>query len=75
VIKHARAERVSILLHETASRVGVVIEDDGRGFDPDDAGDGLGLVGMQERVALLDGRVSLESSGAGTTIAVEIPTA
>jgi signal transduction histidine kinase len=75
VIKHARAERVSILLHETGSKVGVVIEDDGRGFDPDDVGDGLGLVGMQERVALLGGRVSLESSGAGTTIAVEVPTA
>jgi two-component system, NarL family, sensor histidine kinase DevS len=75
VIKHARAERVSILLHETGSKVGVVIEDDGRGFDPDDVGDGLGLVGMQERVALLGGRVSLESSGAGTTIAVEVPSA
>jgi two-component system, NarL family, sensor histidine kinase DevS len=75
VIKHARAERVSILLHETGSKVGVVIEDDGRGFDPDDVGDGLGLVGMQERVALLGGRVSLESSGAGTTIAVEVPAA
>ena len=74
VVKHARAERVSILLHEKGGRVAVVIEDDGRGFELDDVGDGLGLVGMRERVALLGGRVNLESSAAGTTIAVEVPT-
>ena len=75
VVKHARAERVSILLRERDGKVAAVIEDDGRGFSPD-AGteDGLGLVGMRERVALVDGRLDVESGGVtGTTIVVEVP--
>jgi signal transduction histidine kinase len=52
-----------------------VIEDDGRGFDPATDPDGrLGLLGMQERIALVGGRLSVESAaGRGTTIAVEVP--
>ena len=52
-----------------------LVEDDGEGFDPDDVrADGLGLLGMRERVGLVDGRLTLESSaGAGTTLAVEVP--
>jgi signal transduction histidine kinase len=75
VVKHARARHVSILLTRRGGTVAAIIEDDGRGFDtgtPPDAG--LGLVGMRERVALVGGRLVLESGeGAGTTIAVEVP--
>jgi len=35
--------------------------------------DGLGLPGMRERVGLLEGTLTVESSPAGTTIAVEVP--
>jgi signal transduction histidine kinase len=75
VVKHARAERVSILLRERDGRVAAVIEDDGRGFSPEaETGEGLGLVGMRERVALVDGRLDVESAaGSGTTIVVEVP--
>jgi signal transduction histidine kinase len=75
VIKHANAKTVSVTLTRQADRVAVVIEDDGRGFDPGaQPGEGLGLVGMRERIALLDGRLSIESgAGRGTTIAVEVP--
>jgi signal transduction histidine kinase len=75
IVKHARARNVSILLVRRGENATVVIEDDGEGFDPDAAReDGLGLLGMRERVALLDGRLSVESSeGAGTTLAVEVP--
>lgn len=75
IVKHARAEKVSILLTEKNRRVTAVIEDDGRGFSPDEqrAG-GLGLVGMRERLALLGGRLEIESSlGAGTALVVEVP--
>ena len=52
-----------------------MIEDDGRGIaESDGSGDGIGLVGMRERVALVGGRLELESSGNGTTIVVEVPT-
>ena len=74
VIKHANARVVSVVLTRQGGRVAVVIEDDGRGFDPDMPGEGLGLLGMRERIALVDGRLSVESgAGRGTTIAVEVP--
>ena len=52
-----------------------MIEDDGHGFDLRDVREeGIGLVGMRERLALLDGRLEIESSkGAGTTIVAEVP--
>jgi signal transduction histidine kinase len=75
VVKHARARRVSILLARREGAVKAVVEDDGRGFDPAElAGDGFGLVGMRERLALLGGRLEVESRpDAGTTIAAEVP--
>jgi signal transduction histidine kinase len=75
VVKHARARRVSILLARRDGVVKAVIEDDGRGFDPAEMSSaGFGLVGMRERLALLGGRLEVESSGdTGTTIAAEVP--
>jgi signal transduction histidine kinase len=75
VVKHARARRVSILLARKNGAVKAVVEDDGQGFDPaEQTGDGYGLVGMRERLALLGGRLEVESTrNAGTTIAAEVP--
>ena len=76
IVKHARAQRVSILVVRKASSAAVVIEDDGTGFSEPGTADrgGLGLVGMRERVRLLDGRFDIESSpGAGTTLVAEVP--
>jgi signal transduction histidine kinase len=55
--------------------VAAVVEDDGRGFDPATAReDGLGLVGMRERLALIGGRLRIESAaGAGATLVAEVP--
>lgn len=77
VVKHARAENVSILLTRKGQGVATVVEDDGRGFDPLGAVDrGLGLLGMRERIALLGGRLTVEASeGAGTTLVAEVPLA
>jgi signal transduction histidine kinase len=75
VVKHARAGRVSILLTRRGDSVAAVIEDDGHGFAPSENRDGgFGLSGMRERIALLNGRLEIESGeGAGTTIVVEVP--
>jgi len=75
VAKHADATSISILLTRTASSVRLVVEDDGAGFEPGGARDGgLGLPGMRERVALLDGRLRVESAhGKGTTLVAEVP--
>jgi signal transduction histidine kinase len=75
VVKHAGAANVSILLVRRDGAATLVIEDDGRGFDVEAArADGLGLVGMRERIALHDGRLTLESAASGgTTLVVEVP--
>jgi two-component system, NarL family, sensor histidine kinase DevS len=77
IVKHANARSVSISLARRESGVAVVIEDDGAGFDPRIVrGDGVGILGMRERLALLDGRVDIESRpGAGTTLVAEVPIA
>jgi len=76
VVKHSRAQRVSVLVTRTDDRIKAVIEDDGQGFDPGAGmGDGVGLIGMRERIELLDGTLAVESSErSGTTVAVEVPT-
>ena len=74
VVKHAQAEHVSVILHSKPGRVAVVIEDDGRGFGAGGEPDGIGLLGMRERVGLVGGSLAVESSsGVGTTIVVEVP--
>ena len=75
IVKHAQASRVSIVVTQKPGAVGAVIEDDGRGFDPDQSVDGgIGLIGMRERVALLDGSMTIETApGKGTTLVIEVP--
>ena len=75
IVKHADAGRVSIVVTQRAGSVGAIVEDDGRGFDPEqETNGGIGLLGMRERVALLDGSMTIESAtGKGTTLVVEVP--
>jgi signal transduction histidine kinase len=80
ITKHAHATEARIRLHVRRGRTTVLIADNGQGFDPS-ALLGLtvpvrsvGLVGMQERVRLLNGQLRIRSRpGQGTTLAVEIP--
>ncbi|HMQ33766.1 MAG TPA: PAS domain-containing protein [Chloroflexaceae bacterium] len=82
VAHHAGASRVNLSLEGDRGRVVVMIEDDGRGFDaeaalkaPQQLGH-LGLVGMEEWVALVGGALTIESEpGVGTTVIVRIPLA
>jgi signal transduction histidine kinase len=75
VAKHAGAKSVSVTLTRKDSSIVAVVEDDGRGFDPGAVGsEGLGLVGMRERAALLGGRIRIEAApGSGTTLVAEVP--
>jgi signal transduction histidine kinase len=75
VVKHAQAQTISVVLTKKGDSVTALIEDDGQGFDPSQGvGDGLGLLGMRERITLLRGRVAVESSeGSGTVVVVEVP--
>jgi signal transduction histidine kinase len=75
IVKHAGASRVSILLVRSSGSATVVIEDDGHGFDPAELReDGMGIIGMRERVELHEGRLTVESTpGSGATLAAEVP--
>jgi two-component system sensor histidine kinase DegS len=66
---------VSIVVTQRVGSVGAIVEDDGHGFNPEEETDGgIGLIGMRERVALLDGSMTIESAkGKGTTLVVEVP--
>jgi two-component system, chemotaxis family, CheB/CheR fusion protein len=81
VLKHADAGHVSVILEQRADQVRAIVEDDGRGFDPETLQQTpapqrqLGLLGMQERVALVSGTITIESAlGRGTSVFVHIPT-
>lgn len=72
VVKHAHAGRARVAIEEVGERVKVTIEDDGVGFDgtadPDRRdGGGFGLVGMRERVELLNGELAVETPEEGGT--------
>lgn len=84
VLKHARAATVSVSVEHRADEMRVIIEDDGTGFDveavPERTSDGepakprLGLSGIRERLSLLSGTLTLETSADfGTTLFVNIP--
>lgn len=71
--RHARAKNVRVHLYSTDERLKLVLEDDGQGFAPERE-KGLGLLGMEERVAYLHGSLHIDSrAGEGTTITVELP--
>jgi signal transduction histidine kinase len=73
-IKHARASDIEITVAEIGGDVGVRIRDDGCGYDPNAATAGFGLLGMRERVELLDGRMTIQTApGGGTTVEVRAP--
>jgi signal transduction histidine kinase/DNA-binding response OmpR family regulator len=82
VAKHAEASRVSVLLECGVSGVRLVVEDNGRGFEPgrilgkEATAIGLGLMGMRERAALVGAEVDVESAPRrGTTVFVRVPVA
>jgi PAS domain S-box-containing protein len=79
VARHAGASKVLVRLWVHQDVLGVQIQDAGRGFDPAAvlaAGQSTGLSSMCERVALLEGELTIESApGAGTRLMAELPLA
>jgi signal transduction histidine kinase len=80
VVRHADAEHVGVILEATGQQLQLIVEDDGKGFPSDGTGDPgqaslhLGLLGIRERLALVDGILEVESSpGLGTTLFVRVP--
>jgi signal transduction histidine kinase len=68
-LRHGDPRTVSVRLEPGT----LEIRDDGAGFDPDVARDGLGLASMRERAASVGGTLSIASSAAGTVVRLEVP--
>lgn len=74
VARHSGATHVGVVLDLRERSAAVIIEDNGRGFDPAIPREGVGLTGIAERAALVGGSVTIESRpGGGTTLFVKVP--
>jgi signal transduction histidine kinase len=80
ITRHAAARQVWVTLERRGSTLQLVVRDDGVGFHADAArarsrhGESLGLIGMEERIALVGGRFEIDSMpGRGTTLRAVIP--
>lgn len=72
-VKHSGATTVCVRVEHAGERLLVTIQDDGKGFDVHET-KGLGLLGIQERVARLGGRFNVHSQpGQGTILLAELP--
>jgi signal transduction histidine kinase len=71
--RHSGARLIRIYLRQEASAIRASVQDDGNGFDPAQE-KGLGMIGMQERVVHLGGRLQVDSEpGRGTIVSFELP--
>lgn len=79
IVRHAEAEHIGVILDVVGHQLQLIVEDNGRGFPDEDAGGAeatlrLGLRGIRERLALVDGTLDVESTaGRGTTLFVRVP--
>ncbi len=74
IIKHSRATGTQISLQTKADHVVLVMKDNGKGFDPQQTCQGIGLSNIHERAQFYNGIADIKSSaGAGCTLTVTIP--
>ncbi len=82
IVRHAAAGNVWLRLFAAGGRLALSVRDDGRGFDVEAAqrraaaGESLGVVSMEERVALAGGSLHIQSApGEGTVVIASFPVA
>lgn len=73
-LKHAHATRLSIELTWMDDLLGIIVTDDGDGFDDSELGSGMGLYGLEQRIAEIGGQLHIDTGlGAGTTTLIDLP--
>ena len=76
VLRHSSATKVTIAVQYSETNAILVISDNGQGFDPAANSDGIGLVGMRERLRAVGGEFKISSApGVGTNIYASVPLA
>jgi len=74
-VQHSGARHVNVRVRQESGELRLSVEDDGKGFDVPE-GRGMGLLGIEERVSYLAGRLEVESApGRGTLLRVTLPLA
>ena len=75
IVQHASAHNVSVTVRQEPGRLLLAIQDDGKGFQPQQER-GMGLIGMEERVSYLGGKFEVDSApGRGARLNVMLPLA
>ncbi|MED4785839.1 two-component sensor histidine kinase DegS [Bacillus atrophaeus] len=77
-LKHSESEEITVKVEVTKDFVILMIKDNGKGFDVKDTkqkkNKSFGLLGMKERVDLLEGTITIDSKiGLGTFIMIKVP--
>ena len=71
-IKHAEAEKIDVQIIQEEDRLSLVVQDNGKGFDPDNDHKGMGIENIRKRVSSYEGEMFISSSlGKGTEIHIE----
>jgi signal transduction histidine kinase len=74
VLKHSNASKISLLLMKKENFLTITFEDNGKGFDTDNAKKGIGLNSLNSRVEMVKGTFEIDSSlNSGTTAYIRIP--
>lgn len=74
IIKHSKASGVVMQLYKTGNMVILSVEDNGTGFDPELAAEGIGIRNIKSRLGMINGTVSYEKApDMGTLVNVKIP--
>ncbi|MCI3922164.1 sensor histidine kinase [Paenibacillus sp. TRM 82003] len=76
IARHAEAKQVQVNVTRRGDRLYLSISDDGKGFDLDTIGKKsghYGIIGIQERVRILGGKLTIDSGQNGTRVEVQLP--
>ncbi|MBD0334079.1 MAG: GAF domain-containing protein [Cyanobacteria bacterium Co-bin13] len=73
-LRHAQAQTIQVQLKFAAEVIQLRIQDDGKGFDPQQRSSGFGLVSMRQRAEQIGAQLTIDTqAGAGTAIAATLP--
>ena len=73
ILRHAKATQVELSAHAVGATFELVIQDNGKGFDPANVPTGVGLSSLRERTKQLGGTFQIHSTHQGTTLTLQCP--